>query len=239
VTSEAGSGGPSSVDAKPIWQSQVFNAAKDQSRDLPDVSLFAGSYFGYTWVITCTSSYPCAPGFNEPTALSGGTSLASPMFAGIQALIDQGLTKNGLPADQGNAAPTLYALAANEYGSASGPAPASLAACNANNGATGTSGCVFHNVTSGSNSSQCYQESTHFDEFTTSNCYYYGNVVSDQGGTIQVGLTSALAAPTTYTQSNKAYPAGPGWSFASGLGSVNATNLLIAWRAFVKAPPLQ
>ncbi len=234
VTSEAGSGGPSSVDAKPAWQGLVHNAAQDQSRDLPDVSLFAGSYGGYTWVITCTSYYPCAPGFNEPTALSGGTSLASPMFAGIQALMDQGLAARGLSADQGNAAPTLYALAAQEYGGASGPAPASLATCNADNGVNGTSGCVFHNITRGSISTECWEQK---ETFTTSNCYFFDTIEPyGVGAFAQIGLTTQDASPTAYTPDNKAYQAQPGWSFASGLGSVNATNLLIAWRAFAHAP---
>ena len=230
VTSEAGSGGPSSVDAKPSWQRQVYNAANDQSRDVPDVSLFGGSWGDHTWVILCTNKYPCEPGFTTATALEAGTSLSSPMFAGIQALMDQGLAARGLPLDQGNAAPTLYALAAQEYGGATGTPPASLAACNANNGTTGTSGCVFYNVTSGSNSTQCFQEAG----FTTANCYYYGTVDYNN---VQVGLTSSIAAPTNYTGTNKAFPAQPGWSFANGLGSVNATNLLIAWRAFDNAPP--
>jgi subtilase family serine protease len=230
VTSEAGSGGPSAVDAKPSWQRQVFNAANDQSRDVPDVSLFGGSWGDHTWVIICDAYYPCTPGFTGPTSLEAGTSLSSPMFAGIQALMDQGLAARGLPMDQGNAAPTLYALAANEYGGPTGTAPASLAACNANNGTTGTSGCVFYNVTSGSNSTQCIQEAG----FTTANCYYYGAVDYNN---VQVGLTSSIAAPTNYTGTNKAFPAQTGWSFANGLGSVNATNLLIAWRAFNNAPP--
>lgn len=236
LSSEAGSGGPSSVDRKPAWQRQVFNAAKDQSRDLPDVSLFAGSYGQNTYVLTCTSAYPCAPGFTGAYELSGGTSLSSPMFAGIQALIDQGLTRNGLPASQGNAAPTLYALAANEYGSASGPTPASLATCNANNGATGTANCVFHNVTRGTISSNCYDEQPYF---STPNCYYYTseNVgTTSNPVTVNFGLTTTDSAPTSYSPTNKAFPAQPGWSFAAGLGSVNATNLLIAWRAFVNAP---
>ncbi len=234
VTSEAGSGGPSSVDAKPAWQRLVHNAARDQSRDLPDVSLFAGSYGGYTWVVTCTSYYPCAPGFNEPTALSGGTSLASPMFAGIQALMDQGLAARGLNADQGNAAPTLYALAAQEYGGSSGPVPASLATCSADNGVDGTSGCVFHNITRGSISTECYEQK---ETFTTSNCYFFDTVTPyGVGAFAQIGLTTQDASPTGYSPDNKAYQAQPGWSFASGLGSVNATNLLIAWRAFVHAP---
>ncbi|WP_158882845.1 S53 family peptidase [Rhodanobacter sp. L36] len=236
ATSEAGSGGPSSVDAKPAWQRQIFNAAKDQSRDLPDVSLFAGSYGGYTYVVTCTSYYPCTPDYSGSTALSGGTSLASPMFAGIQALMDQGLAARGLPINQGNAAPTLYALAANEYGGATGTSPASLAACSADNGATGTDSCVFHNVTRGSISTQCYQPNPALftDPFTTANCYFYGTVGQ---GADQLGLTTTDAAPTAYGVANKAYGAQPGWSFAAGLGSVNARNLLIAWRAFVNAPP--
>jgi len=233
LTSEAGSGGPSSVDAKPVWQRLIKNAAQDHSRDLPDVSLFGGSWGDMTWVIICDSYYPCTPGFTGPTSLEAGTSLSSPMFAGLQALMDQGLHARGLPLDQGNAAPTLYALAAAEYGGATGPTPASLATCNANNGATGTSSCVFHNVTSGSNSTQCIQEQPAFP-FSTANCYFYGGVDYNN---VQVGLTTTDAAPTSYGMANKAFPAQPGWSFANGLGSVNATNLLMAWRAFVFAPP--
>jgi len=236
LTSEGTSGGPSSVDAKPAWQRQVYNAAVDQSRDVPDVALFGGSYGDYTSVIICTAAYPCTPGWTGPVELVAGTSLSSPMFAGIQALIDQGLAARGLPIDQGNAAPTLYALAAEEYGSATGPTPASLATCNANNGAAGTSSCVFHNVTRGSNSTQCVDE---VPEVSTPNCYIYGAYGQPglRGTGFHVGLTSVDAAPTTYGPGNKAYGAQPGWSFTSGLGSVNATNLLIAWRAFDHAPP--
>ncbi|HEY0199145.1 MAG TPA: S53 family peptidase [Rhodanobacter sp.] len=236
ATSEAGSGGPSSVDSKPAWQRQIFNAAKDQSRDLPDVSLFAGSYGGYTSVVTCTAYYPCTPDYSGPTALSGGTSLSSPMFAGIQALMDQGLAARGLPIDQGNAAPTLYALAAIEYGGATGTTPASLATCSSDNGATGTSGCVFHNITRGSISTQCWQPNPALvtDGFTTANCFFYGAVNQNVD---QLGLTTTDSAPTAYGATNKAFSAQPGWSFAAGLGSVDAKNLLVAWRAFVNAPP--
>jgi subtilase family serine protease len=230
-TSEGASGGPSSVDAKPSWQRQVFNAAKDQSRDLPDVSLFAGSYGDSSLVIVCDQYYPCTPGFSTPTQLIGGTSLSTPMFAGIQALMDQGLKARGLPLDQGNAAPTLYALATSEFGSATGATPASLATCNADNGATGTANCVFHNVTRGSISTNCVRT---VGVDVTPNCYYYGY---QDLNLLQVGLTSTQAAPTDYSPTNKAFSAGPGWSFANGLGSVNATNLLIAWRAFDNAPP--
>lgn len=234
VTSEAGSGGQSSVDAKPAWQSLVYDAAADTSRDLPDVSLFAGSYGGSTWVVTCTSAYPCTPSgqpaLSGGVELSGGTSLASPMFAGIQALIDQAVGAPGAPVMSGNAAPTLYALAGQEYGtSTAGPAPT---ACASTDPAPGNiSSCVFHNITRGSISSQCYQPSNM--SFTTANCYYYGTV---QQGSIQVGLTTRDAAPTAYTLTNRAYGTRPGWSFASGLGSVDATNLVAAWKAYAATP---
>lgn len=228
LTSEAGSGGPSSVDMKPAWQRQVYNAAKDQSRDVPDVALFGGSYGGSTWVIVCSNAYPCTPGFTGPTALIGGTSLSSPMFAGIQALMDQGLAAKGLSPNQGNAAPTLYALAADEYGGAKGNPPATLAACNADNGAKGTGKCVFHNVTRGSIATQCVQQ---LPNVVTPDCYYYGALPNSWLGSIQTGLTSTNASK--YNATTEAFAARPGWSFASGLGSVDANNLLSAWKAFV------
>jgi len=232
--SEAASGGPSSVVSKPAWQRQVFHAAPDESRDLPDVSLFAGSFGGLTGAITCSSAYPCRSDFSGYIQVISGTSLSAPMFAGIQAVIDQGMADRGLPVGQGNAAPTLYALAANEYGGASGPAPASLAACNADNGNIGTQNCVFHNVTRGTISSNCYALDP---QFTTSHCYYYRSDDDGNGSTAQLGLTTTDANPTSYGPANKAFNAQPGWSFASGLGSVDAKNLLIAWRGFVGAPP--
>ena len=231
VTSESGSGGPSSVDYKPSWQRIVRGAAKDQSRDLPDVSLFGGSYRGYTWVILCTGFYPCTPNFTSPVELVGGTSLSAPMFAGIQALIDQGLHNDGLPANQGNAAPTLYELARNEYGGPTGKAPGTLAKCNSNNGTNGTGSCVFHNITTGGNSTQCVQ----LQGQTTPDCYFYGtsqNFLQFYGPT-QLGLTSTSSS--TYNSNTAAYAAQPGWSFANGLGTVNAGNLFNAWKAFVNA----
>jgi len=234
ATSESGSGGPSSVDIKPSWQRIVHGAAKDQSRDLPDVSLFAGSYGGYSWVILCTDSYPCAPDFTTPVILEGGTSLSSPMFAGIQALIDQGLANAGLSPNQGNAAPTLYELARNEYGGATGSAPSTLAGCDADNGTKGTGKCVFHNITDGGNSTQCVV----VEEFgeSTPDCYFYGTIQNFEGfyGPTQIGLTST--STSTYNTKTAAYAAQAGWNFANGLGSVNAYNLLTAWKKFVNAP---
>jgi subtilase family serine protease len=234
VTSESGSGGPSSVDIKPSWQRIVRGAAKDQSRDLPDVSLFGGSYSGpngSSWVILCTGAYPCTANFAKPVELVAGTSLSSPMFAGLQALIDQGLSNAGLSPNQGNAAPTLYELARNEYGGPTGKAPATLANCNSDNGTSGTSKCVFYNITEGGNSTQCIQVA----EFSqvTPDCYFYGTIQNFEGfyGPTLVGLTSTNTSK--YSTAASAFPAQAGWSFANGLGTVNANNLYKAWKSFV------
>ncbi|HEY8681557.1 MAG TPA: protease pro-enzyme activation domain-containing protein, partial [Rhodanobacter sp.] len=233
---EVGGGAPSTINAKPAWQGQVYNAEADQFRDVPDVALFAGSYGSNTSVAVCSSAFPCSAGFSSSIQLASGTSLSSAMFAAVQGLIDQGLAARGLPVNQGNAAPTLYALAAAEYGAAAGTPPASLAACNADNGTSGTTNCVFHNITRGSISSECTVHRG--GNGGGNNCYFYHFSHDDPAGsgTVLSGLTTADIRPTGYGVDNKAYGARPGWSFAAGLGSVNVTNLLIAWRAFVDAP---
>jgi len=229
VSWTASSGGPSSADIKPSWQKQVYGTASDRVRDVPDVALFAGSYNGSTATVVCTKNYPCAPDFSTPVNLIEGTSLSAPMMAGIQALMDQGLAMRGLPQDQGNAAPALYAIAAQEYGTRTGPHASSLNACSADNGTDGTGNCVFHDITRGTTSTECYQEIG--SDILTPDCYFIGTVAS---GTVQIGLTAANGSQ--YGAQSKAYPAQPGWSFASGLGSVDARNLLIAWRAYAHAP---
>jgi len=231
-TSEGGGGGPSSFDMKPAWQRIVRGAAKDQSRDLPDISLFGGSFAGYTWAVLCTGSAPCTPGFTSPVSLVGGTSLSAPMFAGIQAVLDQGLSLAGGSLNQGNAAPTLYQLARDEYGGPTGAAPSSLSACNSDNGTKGTANCVFHNITEGGNAANCVQQTSvlgmPIDVPPTPNCYIYGSGTAYFGFvTVNVGLTSL--SNTSYVP---AYPAQAGWSFANGLGTVNSANLLKAWKKF-------
>jgi Predicted protease len=216
-TAEGSSGGPSALDDKPAWQSLVHGAASDGVRDIPDVALFGGSYGGYTWALLCMQQDNCAPGLPNGVEGEAGTSLSSPMFAGIQALVDQALGGKR----QGVAAATLYPLAAKEYGSATGKAPASLAACNADNGIKGTAACVFHNVTRGGISTNCYNGLSGGQMISTPDCYNYVG---------PYGLMSTGAG--SYAE---AYPAQPGWSFASGLGSVNAANLVKAWKAYAAA----
>jgi len=110
----AGSGGVSSLYAKPSWQSAPGVPA-DGMRDLPDVALTAAVYDGYLVEQ------------NGTLWVFGGTSAASPSFAGLMALVVQ---KTG--ARQGNPNTRLYQLGAAQYG--------------------GAGAAVFHDTTLGSNS---------------------------------------------------------------------------------------
>ncbi len=233
VTSEAGSGGPSSVDKKPDWQSLVYGAVNDTSRDLPDVSLFAGSYNFNTGAIICVSFAPCDKKFTNGVILEGGTSLSSPMFAGIQALVDQSFVKAGKAPDQGNAAPTLYAIAAGEYGSATKPSKAGLDNCNGSLGRAEASTCVFNNVQRGSIVTNCfYTIGDSSSPVVTPGCSGYGTIF----GIDVIGLTTTAIGQTDpdFNSGDAAYSAKRGWSFANGLGSVNATNLAAAWMTYAQ-----
>jgi subtilase family serine protease len=128
----AGSGGPSNCASgapatfgvsngscqgfpKPSWQAGVPGIANDGVRDLPDVSMFASDGFWGHYSVTCFSDpnnggLPCS-GAPLNWAGFGGTSVASPVMAGVQALVNQNV---GSP--QGNPNYVYYALAATTPG---------------------------------------------------------------------------------------------------------------------------
>jgi subtilase family serine protease len=133
--------------AKPAWQSVLGNPS-DGVRDTPDVSLFAADglwshFYVFCWSDTANGGAACGA---DPSAWSGagGTSFASPIMAGVQALINQ---KAGGP--QGNPAPVYYQLAAAEYGSSGN------SSCNSDNGNTVGGSCIFYDVTSGDMDVDC------------------------------------------------------------------------------------
>jgi uncharacterized protein (TIGR03437 family) len=209
LTVDGGSGGASSLYPKPSWQSGVNGIPTDNQRDLPDVSLFSGDdslwLHAYTFCQSdqqgaCSSSSP--GGF--ATMLGYGDSYGAPEFAGIMALVNQ---KTG--SRQGLANPALYSLASVEYGSPTSPNTASLQACNSSASPASSSSCVFHDVTVGDNSVPCLKG--------TPNCYVFS--ASDRYGILSTSTTSLVPA----------YQAGPGYDLATGLGSVNITNLVNKW----------
>ena len=182
---------------KPSWQTLLGNPS-DGVRDTPDVSLFASDgvwshFYVFCWSDTANGGAACG---SDPStwAGAGGTSFASPIMAGIQALINQ---KAGGP--QGNPAPVYYQLAAAEYG-ASGNS-----SCNSDHGNTVGGNCIFYDVTSGDMDVDCVGP----------NCYLADGAV----GVLSTSTTSFAPA----------YGTNVGWDFATGIGSVNAANLVNNW----------
>jgi len=122
--------------AKPSWQKgEPSNLQSDGKRDMPDISLFASNGFNDSFYIVCQSDLTSgACNLNAPYeyfAGFGGTSVSSPAFAGIMALINQ---KYGR---QGNANYVLYNLA-------------SQAGKTCTSAATTAASCVFHDIPTGS-----------------------------------------------------------------------------------------
>jgi hypothetical protein len=188
---------------KPSYQLLLGNPS-DGVRDTPDVSLFAANglwLHDYPYCFSGPGGVPCT---DPPVNWpgAGGTSFSAPIMAGIQALVNQ---KAG--ARQGNPNFVYYSLAAAEYG-ASGDK-----ACNSTLGNTVGSTCIFYDVTQGDNDVDCVDTHT----FGSNNCYLpsgaYG-VLSTSNGAYQ-----------------PAYAATTGWDFATGIGTVNAYNLVNNWPA--------
>jgi subtilase family serine protease len=185
---------------KPSWQSVLGNP-NDNVRDTPDVSLFAadglwGHFYVFCWSDTANGGAACTGAPSGWTG-AGGTSFASPIMAGIQALVNQ---KAG--GRQGNPNPVYYQLAAREYGSGGN------GSCNSSNGSGVASSCIFYDVTLGDMDVDCVG---------SANCYLAGG---------SVGVLS-----TSDSSFNPAYGTAAGWDFATGIGSVNAANLVNNWLA--------
>ncbi|HTB09968.1 MAG TPA: protease pro-enzyme activation domain-containing protein [Bryobacteraceae bacterium] len=150
----ASGGGMSTIYARPAWQNAP-GVTGGSARLVPDVAMAASAnHDGY---------FTFASGGIQ---ISGGTSAATPVFAGIVLLMNQYLGANGL----GNINPNLYKLASSTTS-------------------------VFHDVTTGSNFVSCV-----------------AGVKGCIGG--QLG-----------------YSAGAGYDMVTGLGSVDAYNMMQLWPA--------
>ncbi len=94
LDSEGGSGGESSAWLKPPWQTGSQN---DNARDLPDISLFASNGFLGSFYVICQRDVTGGQCNLNELAAYGGTSVASPAFAGIMALVNQQYGPQGVP----------------------------------------------------------------------------------------------------------------------------------------------
>jgi hypothetical protein len=194
---------------KPSWQSILGNPS-DGVRDTPDVSLFASNgpwwshFYVFCWSDTANGGAACT---GDPTGWSGagGTSFASPIMAAIQALVNQKASSR-----QGNPNPVYYQLAETEYGSTGS------SSCDSSKGNAVGANCIFYDVTLGDMDVNC----SYFDKTDLFNCY-------DPGGTFANGLVGVLS--TSNSSYQPAYGTTIGWDFATGIGTLNAANLVNNW----------
>lgn len=101
-------GGVSTIETEPTFQTGVQSTGK---RTIPDVAMDADPNSG----VPVYDSYDF--GGSAPWAQYGGTSLATPLFAGIIAVTNQGRVHNGLGTLDGSTEtlPALYKLPTSDY----------------------------------------------------------------------------------------------------------------------------
>ncbi len=199
---------------QPAWQTGVPGVDGLGARGLPDIALPATH-----WVTCDQGNATCDPTTLGDFNVEYGTSAAAPAAAAIVALLDQSqMTATNSDGRQGLLADRLYSIAASQWSVAS-----VLSGCNASLGTSVGSGCVFHDITTGNNDQVC-QPSTYASSESrpASTC---------EGGSAGYGIMVQGSTP--------AYAAGPGYDLATGLGSLNAANLVGAFNALNAPTGLQ
>jgi hypothetical protein len=192
---------------KPSWQSgttltggkAVYGQPSDGVRDIPDVSLFAANGLWGHYEVVCwsdptqTSGGAATCAGKAPSAWSGfgGTSVASPTMAAMQALVNQ---KTGQ--SWGNPNPIYYQIAQNEYGTAGGSFLGS--SCNSSGSGGPASGCVFNDITQGDIDLACEDNGTTEENhcYKPSSTRGVDSTSQVVGGTVISGGTGYTAAPT-------------------------------------------
>jgi hypothetical protein len=201
--------------AKPSWQTGVAGIPADGKRDLPDISLFGSYGFGQgdntgipgSTLLICMSTATTPCNYSTPGSIiyqeNGGTSAASPMAAGIMAMVVQKAGSN-----QGLANPVFYSLAAKE----------DYAACNSNTVAAGNA-CIFYDTTTGTNAMNCNTGDTNC---VTSLAGDAAGILSGYSATAGYDLTTGLGSMNVANLVN-AWPvtttltaAAPSFSLAGG-----------------------
>jgi hypothetical protein len=199
----AASGGPSAVYTKPPWQSGITGMPADGKRDTPDISLFASNGQNNSFYIVCQQDF----------TNTNSCDLSSP-FSTFEAV---GGTSASVQAFAG-----IMALINQSQATVSDPAPRQGNAnyilyklykthasgiCTSNPASVSTSGCIFYDTITGNISVACQGGSP--------NCSNTSTAAN------QFGVIASAGVPAWKTTA--------GFDLATGLGTVNVTNLAAVW----------
>jgi len=187
--------------ARPSWQTGVFGQPNNTVRNIPDVSLFAANGVWGHYYLACYSD--TAFGGTACTgAPSGWSGAGGTSFSSPLMAGIQAIVNEVNGGPQGNPNVVYYKLAAAEYGTAGN------AACNSTLGNAAASTCIFYDVTLGDMDLNCRGKHA---------CY----TPSGANGVLSHSDTAYRPAFGTTT----------GWDFATGIGTVNASNLVANWKS--------
>lgn len=209
----AGSGGPSRCNyvsgdgvclagnLKPSWQTGP-GVPQDGVRDQPDVSMFASAGFNGSFYIMCEADLGF---FGINSTLNLPCNLATDSFTGV------GGTSAAAPVFA-----AIMAMVDEKTGTRQGNANYVLynlaaqsgASCNSSTAPANGSSCVFYDITKGNDSVPCVGGPPNCGLATANS---YGILVDPNNPTVPAWTTTA------------------GYDLATGLGSVNAANLVKAW----------
>jgi len=204
-------GSCTSGHAKPSWQRGTGTYDSDSVRDIPDVSLMSGVDYYSAWLV-CTNDTYTSSGTTYTTNCDsngyftgfGGTSAASPAFAGILALVQQSQGGGRL----GQAAVNLY----NIY----------------NNSASAST--IFHDTVLGNNSVPCTSGTTNCTK-NTAGYYFESGYDTATGYDLATGMGSvdATALITNWSAGMGTAAATVGVTpSATSITTANALTLTVA-----------
>jgi hypothetical protein len=188
---------------KPKWQQGVLGIPADGVRDVPDVSMFAsdGSVWSQSYALCYSNKNTYGtPCKGDPGKWAGPGNGGTSFAAPIVAGIQALINQKMNGAPQGNPNYVYYKLAAWQYG-ANGSST-----CFSSKGNTVSPYCAFYDVTLGDNDMDCAN---------AVNCY-------TPSGTIGVESDSNSSYRPTYKSA-------VGYDLATGIGTINAANLVNAW----------
>jgi pseudomonalisin len=175
----ASAGGVSGIYSKPSWQSGTGVPA-DGKRDVPDVALTAAGHDGYL-------IYQ-----NGGLYVVGGTSAATPSFAGVMAMVVQSEA-----ARQGNANTIFYTLATKQRAGGASVFHDITSGNNSVPGQTGFSAGVGYDQTTGLGSVDASVLVSHWNDATSSPAFRVtpssSSVALKAGSNISITLTVAVS----------------------------------------------